>query len=69
MKKNMGTIDRTVRIIIALLLAALYYGGIITGTTGAVLLVIGIVLFLTSVVGFCPLYGLLGIKTCGLKQE
>ncbi|GAA0553291.1 Protein of unknown function (DUF2892) [Chitinophaga japonensis] len=65
----MGTIDRTVRIIIALLLAALYYGGIITGTTGAVLLVIGIVLFLTSVVGFCPLYGLLGIKTCGLKQE
>jgi uncharacterized membrane protein HdeD (DUF308 family) len=63
MKKNMGTIDKAVRIIVALALAGLYYAEIITGTLGIVLVAVGVVFVLTSLVSFCPLYTLLGINT------
>ena len=56
MKRNMGNIDRIVRVVIAALFAYLYFGGIVTGTLGIVLLVLGAVFLLTSVVAFCPLY-------------
>ncbi len=64
MKKNMGGADRIVRILVAALFAALYFGGYVTGTIGIVLLALGAVFVLTSLVGFCPLYTLFGIKTC-----
>lgn len=64
MKKNMGGADRIVRILLAALFAALYFGGYVTGTLGIVLLALGAVFVLTSLVGFCPLYTLFGIKTC-----
>lgn len=64
MKKNMGGADRIVRILVAALFAALYFGGYVTGTLGIVLLALGAVFVLTSLVGFCPLYTLFGIKTC-----
>lgn len=64
MKKNMGNIDRTIRVIVAVLIAALYFTGILTGTIGIVLLVLAGVFVLTSLVGFCPLYTLVGIDTC-----
>lgn len=64
MKKNMGGADRIVRILVAAVFAALYFGGYITGTIGIVLLALAVVFVLTSLVGFCPLYTLLGIKTC-----
>ena len=56
MKPNMGNIDRIVRIVVAVLFAALYFGGIVPGTFGIVLLVLGVVFALTSAVSFCPLY-------------
>ena len=68
MSKNMGNIDRAVRIIVALAFAGLYFGGIITGTLGIVLVAIGAVFVLTSLVSFCPLYTLLGINTCPAKK-
>jgi hypothetical protein len=68
MKKNMGTIDRGVRIIIALLFAALYFTGTVTGTFGIVLLVLGGVFVATSIVSFCPLYTIFGLSTCPTKE-
>ena len=64
MKKNMGSIDRVIRIIVAVVFAALYFTGNVTGTIGVILLVLGGVFLLTSFVGTCPLYLPFGISTC-----
>ncbi|MBL7950362.1 MAG: DUF2892 domain-containing protein [Flavobacteriales bacterium] len=64
MKANMGTLDRTVRTLIALAIAGLYFGGVLSGTVGIVLLVLAVVFLLTSLISFCPLYAPLGITTC-----
>jgi len=68
MKHNMGTADRIIRIILAAVFAYLYFGGIVTGTWGLVLVILGGVFVLTSLVGFCPLYSPFGINTCAKKQ-
>lgn len=64
MKKNMGSADRIIRVIIAATIAMLYINQVITGTIGVILLVIAGVFVLTSLVKFCPLYLPFGIKTC-----
>jgi hypothetical protein len=63
MKKNLGNTDRIIRIILAIVFAYLYFGEILTGTTGLVLAILGGVFFLTSLVGWCPLYALVGLHT------
>lgn len=63
MKRNMSDIDRIVRVVVAALFAYLYFGGIVTGTLGIVLVVLGVVFLLTSVVSFCPLYTLFKFST------
>ncbi len=68
MKVNMGTADRSIRIIIAALFAYLYFSGTVTGIAGIALLVLGAVFLLTSLMSFCPLYTLIGINTCPRKQ-
>ena len=68
MKKNMGTADKIIRLIVAAVLAFLFYNGTITGTLGIVAVVIAAVFALTSLVSFCPLYTLLGINTCSVKK-
>jgi uncharacterized membrane protein YcaP (DUF421 family) len=69
MKKNMGTADRIIRIIIAAIIGFLYYNETISGTLGLVLLVLAVVFVLTSFIGFCGLYTLFGIKTCAVKEQ
>lgn len=64
----MGNIDRGIRIVIALLLGTLYFTNTITGTLGLVLLIVSVVFVLTSLISFCPLYTLLGIKTCPVNK-
>ena len=64
MKKNMGTADRILRLVLAAIIAALYFTNVITGTLGIVLLVLAAVFVLTSLISFCPLYVPFGIKTC-----
>jgi hypothetical protein len=64
MKKNMGTIDRVVRVVIALVIAILFFTHIISGTLGIILLVAAGIFALTSLISFCPLYPLVGINTC-----
>ncbi len=63
MKKNMGTTDKAVRILVAVVIAALYYTGTISGTLAIVLLALAIIFLLTSFLNFCPLYTLFGIST------
>lgn len=67
MKKNMGNIDRAVRILLAAVFAALYFTGTVTGTLGLVLVILGGVFVLTSLVSFCPLYAIVGLSTCPTK--
>jgi len=64
MKKNMGATDRLLRVIAALIIAALYAQGTIAGTTGIVLMALATVFVLTSLLSLCPLYLPLGISTC-----
>jgi len=68
MKQNMGTTDKIIRIALAVLVAVLYFTGVITGTLGIVLLVVAAIFLLTSLVGFCPLYTIVGMNT-GKKKE
>lgn len=68
MKKNMGTADRIIRVIMAAIMVVLYFTGIVTGTWGIVLLVLAGIFTLTSVISFCPLYAPFGIKTCPVKK-
>ncbi len=69
MKKNMGSADRIIRIIAAVVIAGLYYGGYISGTLGIVLLVVAVVFALTSFVSFCPAYVPFGINTCSTEKK
>lgn len=68
MKKNMGSTDKGMRIVIALAIALLYYFDVISGTLGIVLMVLAIVFLLTSFISYCPLYPILGINTCKNKD-
>jgi hypothetical protein len=68
MKTNVGNIDRIIRIVLAIVLAGLYFGGIVEGTIGIIILVLAAVFTLTAIVGFCPLYMLVGLNTCPAKK-
>jgi hypothetical protein len=63
MVKNMGTLDRVIRIVLAVVVAALYFTGTISGTAAIILGIIALVFLVTSFVGTCPLYIPLGIST------
>jgi hypothetical protein len=63
MKKNMGTIDRVARILVAILIGYLFFTEQITGTLGIVLIIFAVVFILTSIISFCPLYLPFGLKT------
>lgn len=56
MKRNMSNPDRTIRTVLAAVLAYLYFGGIVTGAFGIVLVVLAAVFLLTAITAFCPLY-------------
>jgi hypothetical protein len=68
MKKNMGITDKVIRIIVALVIAVLFYMNIISGTLGVVLLILAGVFVLTSFISFCPLYTIFGLSTCPTKK-
>lgn len=69
MKRNMGNTDRIIRIIIAIVVAALYFTGAIPGTLGIILMVVAAVFVLTSLFSVCPLYSIVGMNTCGTKSS
>ncbi len=63
MKANMGTLDKVIRILVAIVIAVLYFTNQISGTTAIVLLILAGVFILTSFMSFCPLYLPFGIST------
>ena len=68
MKANMGSADRLIRFVLAVIFAALFFTETVSGTLGIVLMTLAVVFTLTSFVSFCPLYAPLGINTCSTKK-
>ena len=63
----MGTTDKLIRLTVAIVLIVLYWRNVLTETWGIIALVVALILTLTSLIGFCPLYSIFGLKTC--KKE
>jgi K+-transporting ATPase A subunit len=63
MKKNMGAVDSLLRILVAVVVIALYFAGVLSGTVAIILLVVAAIFILTGFIGFCPLYLPFGIST------
>ncbi|MBP7307401.1 MAG: DUF2892 domain-containing protein [Saprospiraceae bacterium] len=63
MNKNIGSTDKAIRILVAVLIAGLYFANIITGTVAIVLLAVALIFVVTSFINFCPLYYPFGIST------
>lgn len=68
MKKNVGSTDAIIRVVIAIIIAALIIAKVVTGTLAIVLGVVGVAAILTSFVRVCGLYSLLGINTCKTRK-
>ena len=63
MIKNMGSVDRLIRTILALIVLALYFTGQISGLTAIILGIFAVIFLLTSLISFCPLYVPLKLST------
>jgi len=68
MKRNMGKIDKILRFTIAVIIALLVYYELVQGALAYILLTVAAVFVLTSLTGFCPLYGLFGLNSCKVKK-
>ncbi len=69
MKKNMGSADKIIRVLLAAIVGVLFFTGTISGTLGIILLVLAGIFVLTSMISFCPLYAPFGISTCPAKEN
>lgn len=69
MKKNMGSADKIIRIIIAVAVFVLYFTGTVSGTLGILLMVFAVIFVLTSLIGTCPLYLPFGLSTLRKKLK
>ncbi|NRD21009.1 DUF2892 domain-containing protein [Winogradskyella eckloniae] len=69
MKKNMGNTDKIIRFAIAIVVGILFFTGTISGTFGIILLVLAGVFVLTSLVSFCPLYTIFGLRSCPIEEK
>ena len=65
----MGAADKIIRIILALVIAGLYFSGIITGALGIVLITLAVIFVVTSFLSFCPLYLPFGLSTCSKSNS
>ena len=68
MIKNMGSTDKIIRILLAIIFIVLQYTGVVSGTLGIVIIVLAVIFALTSFISFCPLYVPFGISTCQHKK-
>ena len=69
MKSNLGTTDRVLRVLVAVVIAVLYGTGVISGTIAIVLSILAVVFVLTSAINFCPLYTVFRISTRKVKKN
>jgi hypothetical protein len=68
MKKNMGTIDRIIRTLLAIVVIILYVNGSITGIAAIILGIFVFIFLITSAIGYCPLYAPFKISTIGKSK-
>jgi len=68
MKRNVGKTDKIIRIVIAIILVALYFTDVVTGTLGIIFLVVAGIALVTALVNFCGLYAIFGFSSCPLKK-
>jgi len=64
----MGSTDRLLRLLLSFAMATLALTGLVTGTLGIILLAAAGIFLLTSIVGMCPIYTLIGVNTCPRKK-
>jgi hypothetical protein len=64
MKVNMGKLDRILRLVVAAIIAYLYFSGNLGGAPGTVLIIFAGIFALTSFIGYCPMYKVMGTDTC-----
>lgn len=69
MTKNEGTLDRIIRVLIGSTLAILFFTGILSGVLGYISVILGTILLVTGITGFCGIYTILGINTCTIKNQ
>ncbi|MFZ2587158.1 MAG: DUF2892 domain-containing protein [Alphaproteobacteria bacterium] len=65
---NVGTTDRAIRLAVALILVVLAATGVVGGLLATLAVVVALVMVATALLGFCPLYPLVGMNTCPLKK-
>lgn len=68
MKKNIGSADKIIRILAAIVIVVLYFTNMLSGTVEVILLIAAVIFVLTSLLSYCPLYPLLKISTCPKKE-
>lgn len=68
MKANLGSTDKMVRIIVAIVIAILFFTNVISGVLGIILLILAGVFVITSLVSFCPIYAIVGLRTNKVKK-
>ena len=69
MKKNVGNIDKIVRVIIAIIAGVLYFTGIVTGVLGYVALGVGAIMLVTAATSRCPLFSIFGLSSCPFEAK
>jgi hypothetical protein len=67
MKKNIGTVDRVIRILVAVAVVALFFANIISGTMALILLALSVIFVVTSIISICPIYSFMRLST--LKEN
>jgi ABC-type phosphate/phosphonate transport system permease subunit len=67
--RNVGTLDRVIRTFPTVIVAYLYFAGLISGWIGLILGVLALMLLLTSILGSCSIYYFLGFSTCPLSKK
>jgi hypothetical protein len=63
MKKNVGTIDKVIRLLVAVVVVVLYFTHVITGVLAVILLALAAIFVVTSLISLCPIWLALGIST------
>ena len=69
MRKNMGGLDKIIRVILALVAGLLVYFEVVNDIVAYMLLILAAIFVLTSLIGFCPLYGVFGLDSCDRKMD
>jgi len=69
MKKNVGSVDKIIRIIIAIVAIYVAYTGMVASPWNYVLYAVAAIMVLTTLAGTCPLFSIFGISSCKLKEN